>query len=103
MEKLLLLLLNAHTLQGLEVCSIAAKDEDQKICAYSEGYDKYVNPDFPKPTQVQIDIVVRSVLSVDENSQLLELVAYSNLRWFDPRLDLNATIQRIRPSKEEYA
>ena len=102
MEKLLLLLLNAHTLQGLELCSIATKDEDQKICAYSEGYDKYVNPDFPKPTQVQIDIVVRSVLSVDENSQLLELVAYSNLRWFDPRLDLNSTIQRIRPSKEEY-
>ena len=103
MNKFVLLLLYANTLQGLEQCStIAFNDKDQKICAYSEGYDKYVNPDFPKPTQVQIDIVVRSVLSVDENSQLLELVAYSNLRWFDPRLDLNATIQRIRPSKEEY-
>ena len=104
MEKYVLLLLYANTLQGLELCSTTAfDDKDQKICAYSEGYDQYVNPDFPKPTQVQIDIVVRSVLSVDENSQLLELVAYSNLRWFDPRLDLNdGTIQRIRPSKAEY-
>lgn len=104
MKKFVLLLLYANTLQALELCSTTAfDDEDQKICAYSEGYDKYVNPDFPKPTQVQIDIVVRSVLSVDENSQLLELVAYSNLRWFDPRLDLKGgTIQRIKPSKAEY-
>ena len=50
------------------------KPQTENICTKSEEYDKYLNPDYPNPTAVQIDIVMRSILSIDENSQLLEMV-----------------------------
>ena len=97
MKVLFLLFLCTKPLQGLELCST----ETENICTKSEEYDKYLNPDYPHPTPVQIDIVMRSILSIDENSQLLEMVAYSNLRWLDTRLDLNSTTKRIKLAKED--
>ena len=101
MQQYFILLLYIKTLQGLELCSTNTLGENRKICAISEGYDKHINPDLPNPTHVSIDIVIRSVLSVDEDSQLLEIIAYSNPRWLDTRLDLKSTSKRAKHTKEE--
>ena len=100
MQQYLLLLLYVNILQGLELCSNTLENTKQ-ICAKSEGYDKFANPTFPKPTEALIEIVLRSVLNVDEDKQLLEIIAYSNIRWLDTRLDLKSDLSRIKYSKED--
>ena len=63
MQQYLLLLLYVNILQGLELCSNTLENTKQ-ICSNSESYDKFTNPDFPSPTKVLIEIVLRSELRV---------------------------------------
>ena len=76
-------------MKGFELCSEITEDTLQ-ICAKSEGYKKYVNPNYPNPTPVKLEIITRSVLNVDEENHMIEIVSYSNSNWMDPRIDLKS-------------
>ena len=90
--------------RGLELCS-EELEPDEDYCAYNQSFNKQQNPDFPYPTTVYLDVIIRDVLHVDVENHLVEFVAYSNLHWTDSRFDIRTISksdgQTARPSAEE--
>ena len=68
-------------------------------------YNKYRNPDYPNASTVFLDIIIRDILDLDEEKHLVEIVAYSNARWMEPRIDIRSISsinpQSARPTDEE--
>jgi len=90
---------------GLRSCSNEEKPLSD-FCAKDQTYSKVQNPDFPKPTTVYIEVIIRDILNVDVENHLVEFVAYSNLHWTDSRIDIRsiktyAGRQTARPTSEE--
>ena len=90
---------------GLRSCSNKEKPLSE-FCAKNQSYSKVQNPDFPKPTTVYIEVIIRDILNVDVENHLVEFVAYSNLHWTDSRIDIRsiksyAGRQTARPTSEE--
>ena len=87
---------------GLKLCS----DEPQEdYCAYNQSFNKQQNPDFPSPTPIYLEIIIRDILNVDVENHLVEFVAYSNSEWTDSRFDIRSISksdgQTARPTDEE--
>ena len=74
--------------KGLKNC-LSITDNSKDFCAKTD-YLKHRNPDYPKPTTVYLDIIIRNVLDIDEENHLVEIVAYSNVKWMEPRLDIKS-------------
>ena len=90
---------------GLRSCSNKEKPLSE-FCAKNQSYSKVQNPDFPKPTTVYLEIIIRDILHVDVENHLVEFVAYSNVYWTDSRIDISSISnylgrQTARPTHEE--
>ena len=84
--------------QGLKLCSENLETHED-FCSKAQGYNKQQNPDHPNPTTVFLEIIIRNILKVDEEHHLVEFVAYSNVWWTDPRIDIKAL--SAKPTEEE--
>ena len=85
MKLTFLLLLTIYNSNALEKCSDT--DEDYKyFCIKADKYNKYKAPMYPNLTTVYLEIIIRKILHIDEENHFMELVAYSNLKWMEPRL-----------------
>ena len=79
---------------ALEQCS--ETDEYYKdICLKVENYNKYEAPQSPKLSTVYLEIIIRKILNIDEENHFMELVAYSNLKWMEPRIDIKWIDQQV--------
>ena len=87
MKLTFLLLLLTNNSNALEKCS-ETDDDFKYFCAKSNKYNKYNAPMYPKLTTVYLEIIIRKVLNIDEKNHFMELVAYSNLKWMEPRIDI---------------
>ena len=91
-------------IQGLKLCSEQFEIHEE-FCANTDGHNKQQNPDFPKPTTLHLEIIIRDILKVDEENHFVEFVAFSNLWWTDPRIDIRSISksdqQTARPTAEE--
>ena len=106
MKGLCFLLISISCAASLQLCSNTSQST-QDICAKSLDYNKHRNPDFPDTTRVHMDLIIRDVLQVDEEKHLIEIVAYSNLNWIEPRIDIKSIsqtdLQTARPTLEELS
>ena len=79
---------------ALEQCS--ETDEYYKdICLKVENYNKYEAPQYPKLSTVYLEIIIRKILNIDEENHFMELVAYSNLKWMEPRINIKWIDQQV--------
>ena len=85
-------------IHGLKSCSEQFEIHED-FCSKVENYNKQENPNFPNATTVHLEIILRDILKVDEENHLVEFVAFSNLVWIDPRIDIKGI--SARPTKEE--
>ena len=88
--KAFIILYTLGLVNGLPKCSnvsIISKD----FCE-NEDYLKHINPDYPNPTTVYLDIIIRNILDVNEEKHLIDLVAYANYDWKDTRLDIKSIL-----------
>ena len=88
--------------KGMTLCS----EESDNFCTKEPDYNKYRNPDYPNPTTIHLDIIIRDILDIDEEKHLFEIVAYSNARWREPRIDIRSISVSnpqsvIRPTEAE--
>ena len=80
-----MLLFTIYNSNALEKCSETGADY-KYFCTKAEKYNKYVAPMYPDLTTVYLEIIIRKILHIDEENHFMELVAYSNLKWMEPRL-----------------
>ena len=89
---------------GLELCSDELEPRED-YCAKTQSYNKQQNPDFPNPTTVHLEIIIREIVNVDVENHLVEFIAYSNIWWTDPRVDIKSISkddgQTARPTDQE--
>ena len=72
---------------SLEQCSDTNEDL-KEFCLKVDKYNKYKPPKFPNLTTLHIEVILRDILMIDEEAHFMELVAYSNLKWMEPRIDI---------------
>ena len=106
MQRLLLLVtFIVACVHGLKLCSSDELQPKDDYCAYNQSYNKQQNPDFPNPTTIYLEIIIRDILNVDVENHLVEFVAYSNSYWTDSRIDIRSISksdqQTARPTDEE--
>ena len=101
---LLATLLSLATMQT-ESMALCSEESDSNICSKEPDYNKYRNPDYPNPTTVHLDIIIRNILDLDEEKHLFEIVASSNARWREKRIDIRSISvtnpQSVRPTEAE--
>ena len=94
----------AH-INGLLLCSSDKLTPKDDYCARNESFNKQQNPDFPNPTTIYLEIIIRDILNVDVENHLVEFVAYSNSFWTDSRIDIRSISksdqQTARPTDQE--
>ena len=56
--------------KGMTLCS----EESDNFCSKEPDYNKYRNPDYPNPTTIHLDIIIRDILDMDEEKHLFEIV-----------------------------
>ena len=82
-----LLLFNPKQSFSLEQCS-ETNEDNKEFCLKVDNYFKYQPPQYPNLTTVHIEVILRDILMIDEEAHFMELVAYSNLKWMEPRIDI---------------
>ena len=106
MKALCFLIPFIHSTLALPLCSNASlPTQKEDICAKNSDYSKHANPDFPYPTTVHLDLLIRDILQVDEEKHLIEIVAYTNLKWIESRIDIKSITQTdlhtVKPTSSE--